>query len=471
MERLIVISSLVHALAEGEAEAHGGGLPQPIVSAMAGRNALWFGWSGKVTECFTGSLKLECRDGMRMASVDLDAADIDEFVNGYANRTLWPMLHGRTDLAEFERHFTDGYERGNSRLARSIMPLIEEDHLVWVHDYPLFLVANELRALGCANRIGFFLHTPWPHRSILTGLPDHARMVQALLCYDVIGFQTEDYRQAFLDYLESELGISPIEDGLIEFEGRCIRVLALPVGIDAAEYRDLLASPEARASHQASMESANGRSMIAGVDRLDFSKGLPQRFAGYDRFLSARPDMQEQIFLLQIAPPARNDIPCYSHIREELEALSGRINGKHATSNWVPIRYVNREHSRQQLAGIFRAARIGLVTPLQDGMNLVAKEFVAAQDPENPGVLILSKFTGAAAQLKEALTINPFSADELAEAIEQALKMPVAERKRRWRSLYDIVNREDVAWWCDSFLQRLRGSSEIERPVLLSQAA
>jgi trehalose 6-phosphate synthase len=236
-----------------------------------------------------------------------------------------------------------------------------------------------------------------------------------------------------------------------------VRAIACPIGIDTREFVEAAASPTARLTYRRMRDSADGRDMIVGVDRLDYSKGLEERFHGYERFLVDHPEQRKEVFLLQIAPPSRGDVETYQRIRLQLEGLSGRINGAYADIDWVPIRYVNQGFPRHVLAGIYRAARIGLVTPLRDGMNLVAKEYVAAQDPEDPGVLILSQFAGAALQMKEAVLVNPYSAEEMSDAIVTALAMPKEERIRRWRALMDVVEREDVLWWRRRFTDVLLG--------------
>lgn len=455
MTRLIVVSNRVSPPA-GEGTANQGGLAVALSSALRERNGIWFGWSGEETDTFTGHINFQREHGVTTATIDLEPQDTEEYYNGYANRTLWPLFHDRIDLAEFEREFEGGYERANQRFADTLTPLVEPDDLVWVHDYHLFPLGRELRRRGVRNRLGFFLHTPWPPTRLLLSLPHHRKLVESLFSYDVIGFQTQEWLDSFLHYVRHQLDIEIGEDGWVDYKGHRLRAIACPIGIDTAGFRDLAENDEqARASLERMQHSAAGRAMILGVDRLDYSKGLQERFLGYERFLSSRPDMMEKVFLLQIAPPSRGDVASYQEIRSQLDALSGRINGEYASAEWVPIRYVNRGYSRDELAGIYRAARIGLVTPLRDGMNLVAKEYVAAQDADDPGVLILSGFAGASHQLKEALIVNPHSAEDVADAIARALTMSLKERKTRWQGLMDNVSREDVGWWLDRFVDAL----------------
>ena len=454
MGRLIVVSNRVNPpTAAGEETV--GGLAMALAAALREYSGLWFGWSGKTAPTFTGALDIQTMDGVTSAVVDLEAADLDEYYNGYANKTLWPLLHYRPDLAAYDRAFDEGYARVNRRFAETLAPLIQPDDLIWVHDYHLIPLARELRMLGLKNRIGFFLHVPWPAYQVFTNLPGHARLVQAMFDYDLVGFQTVEYLQAFEDYVLTEArGAQPGPDRLAA-HGRTLKVGAFPIGLDAADFARMLRSPKARRMRDVMAAATVFRHLIVGVDRLDYSKGLEERFAGYERFLADNPDLRREVLMLQIAPVSRESVEAYQEIRARLDALSGRINGEFADVDWNPFRYVNKTYRRDELAGIYGAARVGLVTPLRDGMNLVAKEFVAAQNPDDPGVLILSRFAGAARQLGEALLINPNSPEEIAEAIKRALSMDKVERIRRWRALFDNVQREDVTAWRDAFVAEL----------------
>ncbi|OYY72606.1 trehalose-6-phosphate synthase [Sphingomonas sp. 28-63-12] len=454
MSRLIIISNRVSAPTSETAGAQGG-LAVALSAALRESNGVWFGWSGEETENFTGHINFQRDFGVTTATIDLEAQDIDEYYNGYANRTLWPLFHYRVDLAEYERGFAGGYERVNARFAETVVPLIDDDDLIWVNDYHLIPLGQELRDRQCHNRIGFFLHIPWPPMRLLLSLPRHHDLVTSLFAYDVVGFQTEDSLEAFLDYARTQLDVAVGADGIIAYGGRSVRLIACPIGIDTTEFRASASAPTARDVHRRMRESANDRTMIIGVDRLDYSKGLQERFQGYERFLAAHPDQHGAVFLLQIAPPSRGVVESYQDIRTTLDGLSGRINGEYADAEWVPIRYVNKGYPRDQLAGMYRAARVGLVTPLRDGMNLVAKEYVAAQDAEDPGVLILSRFAGAAEQLTDALLVNPHSPEEVADAIVTALAMPLAERIARWRPMMDNIERQDVIWWRRRFTDAL----------------
>ncbi|MDR6789358.1 trehalose 6-phosphate synthase [Sphingomonas sp. BE138] len=453
MNRLIVISNRVSA-PKGSTAGAQGGLAVALAAALRDRGGMWFGWSGEQTDQFTGHINFQRNQGVTTATVDLEEQDVQEYYDGYANRTLWPLFHYRIDLAEYERDFAGGYKRTNQRFADTVRPLIEPGDVIWIQDYHMFPLGAELRERGCDNRIGFFLHIPWPPRRLLGTLPNARELVESLFAYDLIGFHTEEWLESFCDFARHDMG-AVIENNIATLGDRRVELVACPIGIDAAEFAEMSKSVPARLAYRRMRDSADGRDMIVGVDRLDYSKGLEERFLGYERFLIEHPEERKEVFLLQVAPPSRVSVESYQRIRQSLEGLSGRINGAYADVDWVPIRYVNQGYPRDQLAGIYRAAKIGLVTPLRDGMNLVAKEYVAAQDPEDPGVLVLSRFAGAAEQMTEALLVNPYSAEEVSDAIYQALRMPREERVRRWRTLMEGVQAQDVTWWAQTLLSAL----------------
>jgi len=461
MSRLIVVSNRVTPPAASGEESVGG-LAMALAAALREYSGVWFGWSGRTTPEFTGQLSMSRVQGVTVATIDLEEADLDEYYNGYANKTLWPLFHYRLDITAYDRAFGEGYDRVNRRFAETLRPLIEPDDLVWVHDYHLIPMARELRRLGVKNRIGFFLHIPWPAHQLMVTLPRHRQLVQALFDYDLVGFQTPGFLQAFSEYVTSEAAGVRLDDDHIKAFGRTLRVGAFPIGVDAADFARIAASPRALRTYDVMAAHTVFRKMIVGVDRLDYSKGLEERFLGFERFLADNPEMRREVLFLQIAPPSREAVEAYQEIRARLDALSGRINGEFADIDWNPVRYVNRSYRRDELAGVYRAARVGLVTPLRDGMNLVAKEYVAAQNPEDPGVLVLSRFAGAADQMKDALIVNPNSPEEISEALKRALTMELDERIRRWRTLFDRVRAEDVESWRDRFVTALAAPDAAE---------
>ena len=463
MSRLIVVSNRVSAPRDPAAGSTGG-LAMALSAALKKYDGLWFGWSGETVEHFTGDLKMEDRAGVTVALVDLEAQDVDEYYNGYANKTLWPLFHHRVDLTAYERSYGEGYERTNARFAEVLAPLIQPEDVIWIHDYHMIPLARDLRRLGITNKIGFFLHTPWPARQLLVTLPHHRRLVESMFDYDLVGFQTREWLDLFRDYVASEPSVNGrlLPNDALEAFGKTVQAGVFPIGIDVDGFIAARDSALGRRTYDRMAASAAFRSLIVGVDRLDYSKGLEERLLGYEQFLETHPQMRSQVLLLQVTPISRDEVDAYQDIRGRLDALAGRINGAYAEMDWQPIRYLNRTYRRDQLAGIYRAARVCLVTPLRDGMNLVAKEYVAAQNPDDPGVLVLSRFAGAAEQMGEALLVNPFSREELSDAIQRALTMPLAERKRKWDCLMRVVRDTDVGIWRDDFVSTLRA---VERPT------
>jgi trehalose 6-phosphate synthase len=454
MSRLIVVSNRVAPqLPDGSGSQ--GGLAMAMSAALREYSGMWFGWSGASTPQHTGHIHMQTVGGVTVATIDLEEQDIEEYYNGYANRTLWPLFHYRIDLTQYERSFGAGYQRVNALFADMLNPLIERDDIVWVQDYHMIPLGRELRERGAKNAIGFFLHIPWPARELMLTLPRHRQLVESMFAYDVVGFQTDEWRDAFLSYVVRDADGKVLPDGRVTAFGRTIRVQTFPIGIDAKGFFAFRQSDAALHSYERMVESKAGRKMLLGVDRLDYSKGIEERFLAFERLLNEREDLKREVFLLQISTYTRSDVEAYQELNARLDALSGRINGANAEMDWIPIRNVHRLHEREELAGIYRATDVALVTPLRDGMNLVAKEFVAAQDEADPGVLILSRFAGAAQQMKEALIVNPFSQEDVADAMAKALAMPVEERRRRWWSLLDGVEKHDVVAWRDAFVAAL----------------
>ena len=458
MSRLIVVSNRVSLPSPDGSQ---GGLAVALQAALRESGGLWFGWSGREVPNFNGSVSFEEIGGVRSAVVDLEPQDVEEYYNGFANRTLWPLFHYRIDLAKYNRSFGSGYERVNKRFAEPLSVMIEPDDVIWINDYHLIPIASQLRERGVTNRIGFFLHTPWPPSRLLVSLPYHERLVRTMLAYDVVGFQTEEWLESFLHYCRNELG-GTIDGEYVTVDGQQVRAVVCPIGIDFKNFTESANEPGAKQLAERMRISLRQLTMIVGVDRLDYSKGLQERLNSFEHFLSKHPETHRSVVLIQVAPPSRGEVEQYRDVRDELNELAGRINGTYAEVDWTPIRYVNRGYNREELTALYKAGRVAMVTPLRDGMNLVAKEYIAAQDPEDPGVLILSRFAGAAAQMSEALLVNPYSPEEVSDAIQKALKMPLAERKRRFKILRDGVENEDVHWWREKFVKMIE-DTDIKR--------
>ena len=460
MSRLVVVSNRVGL----PRQTATGGLASALQAALHERGGLWFGWSGKLAAETAAQVHRQ-RDGkVDYATIDLSRADQDDYYTGFANGTLWPMLHYRPDLVDYQRSHLDGYLRVNGIFADQLQKLIAPDDIIWVHDYHLIPLAAMLRQRGVRNRIGFFLHTPLPAAGLLIALPNHRELLETLASYDLVGVHTTRDLRALEDYFLHEAGAAMRLGGRMRMpNGRLFRAAAFPISIDTPGIVEAARRAGAHKEISQLRSSLQGRALIIGVDRLDYSKGLPQRFQAYARLLERAPELHRQVTFMQIAPPSRGAVLEYRQIRHELERSAGHINGKYAAPDWAPIHYINKSFPHRLLTGYYRSARVGLVTPLRDGMNLVAKEYVACQDGADPGVLVLSRFAGAAQELTDALLVNPADTEEVADALQRALAMPLAERRERWSSMMAVLGEHDITAWRTSFLHALR--RETPQPV------
>ncbi|MGO8923069.1 MAG: trehalose-6-phosphate synthase, partial [Xanthobacteraceae bacterium] len=403
MGQLVVVSNRV-AVPEKNAKARAGGLEVAVKAALKHKTCTWFGWSGKVVAHTKSATQTVVRDKITYITLDLSKEDHQEYYSGFTNRVLWPILHYRVDLAEFSRRDLTGYLRVNDHFARELHKVLEPDDSIWVHDYHLMPLAKALRERGHKNRIGFFLHVPFPPPEILTALPHHERLIPSLCEYDLIGFQTGDDAFNFSRYLTRECGLHSRDFNFIVGD-RTIRIDVFPVGIETEAFAELAQRSVRLPFVKRVIASLAGRALIIGVDRLDYSKGIANRLSAFELFLQKQPQWLGKVTYLQIATKSRSEIPEYAVIEQDIGSAAGRINGAFGEADWTPIRYINHPYSHSTLAGLYRAARVGLVTPLRDGMNLVAKEYVASQDPDDPGVLILSRFAGASQECKAALLV------------------------------------------------------------------
>lgn len=474
MSRLVVVSN---RLADPRRPA-AGGLAVALGDALARTGGLWFGSSGTVVEGLApgeGQLKTRTAGKVTLATVDLGAEDHAAYYLGYSNSVLWPVFHYRLDLTEVSTQAFEGYRRVNKMFARELLPLLKDDDVIWIHDYHLIPLASELRALGCRQRIGFFLHIPVPPPLILAALPQHEWLMRSFFAYDLVGLQSQADLTHFKHYMFQELGAVEESGGVHEGAGDRIRlgnaalhVAAFPIGIDVKEFQSLGRGADALRTYNELRTEYSRRHLLLGVDRLDYSKGIPHRVRAFRHFLEAHPENRGDATLIMVASPTRDDVDAYANLRHELEGLCGAINGDFGELEWMPVRYIHRAVARKRIPGLCRASRVGLVTPLRDGMNLVAKEYVVAQDPEDPGVLVLSRFAGAAEQLLEALLVNPYDTQEMAKAMQTALKMPLAERQWRHQRLLERIQRHDVHWWRTTFLDALQQSSGAAQTATLS---
>ncbi len=455
MARLVVVSNRV-VVPNRNVSDSAGGLAVVIRPVLKRHPGIWFGWSGRVAAKSETAVRTIQRGRQSYILTDLTEEDYEEYYNGFANRVLWPIFHYRLDIAEFSRRDLKGYMRVNDRFAAELHKIMLPDDIVWVHDYHLLPLAKALRDLGRdRNKIGFFHHIPFPPPEILTALPNHEHLIPAMCHYDLIGLQTERDATNFAHYLKDECGLPSRDPYTFQTMDRTVRIGVFPVGVETAQLNRLARRAVHSQFVRDVVESLAGRDMLIGVDRLDYSKGIALRMEAFDHFLSTHPDWRGRVTYLQISPRSRSEVREYADIERQIGETAGRINGTYGEASWTPIRYVNRSHSRSALAGLYRSARAALVTPLRDGMNLVAKEYLACQDPENPGVLILSRFAGAATECAAALLVNPYDPESVGSAIAQALAMPLDERRSRNDALFQALLANDVNSWGERFLNAL----------------
>jgi trehalose 6-phosphate synthase len=452
-DRLIVVSNRVVVPKTPRAPS-AGGMAVAVKAALKKRNAVWFGWSGEVSEAPKAETRTARVNGVEYVVFELTSADVREYYNGFAKNVLWPVLHYRVDLQQYSRLDASGYLRVNRLFADRLDPLLTDDDVVWVHDYHLMPLARELRSRGRPNAIGFFLHAPCAAPDVLQTMPSHDEILGSLTHYDLIGFQTANDRANFERYLVAR-GAEPMRDGALEMGGRRVRLGVFPVGIETAAFRRLARAAERCGLVRRIRESLGESRLVLGVDRIDCSKGILHRMKAFERFLEINLPWRGKATLLQVTPARGPDDRRFGEIEAELACLIGRINGRFGDAAWTPIRYVNRSYSRGALAGVCRLADAALVTPLRDGMNLVAKEFVAAQDSDNPGVLVLSQFAGAANELDRALIVNPPETDEVAVALKRAMEMPLPERRERHATMLVRLMDWDIETWAENYVSAL----------------
>lgn len=445
--RLIAVSNRTAI----DPNARAGGLAVALWESLKESQGLWVGWSGKIKDFPSSKVTHLSDDGVDFALCDLGKSQYEGFYLNYSNSILWPLFHNRLDLVNFDLHEFGPYRETNEQFADAVSKHADPDDFVWVHDYHFFLLAQALREKSWDGQIGFFLHIPFPAPDVFRALPEASIISKALCDYDIIGLQTTTDVTNLKRLLIEDCGAIDLGGEAISVNGREVTLRHCPIGIDATRFRADSQGELAKKARKKLQSFLGNRKLIIGVDRMDYSKGLPQRFEAVAKLFESFPETHGMTSFMQIAPPSRSIVDEYIHLRETLDRLCGRINGDYGDLDWIPIRYLARPYQRKEIAGLYRMSDVCLVTPLQDGMNLVAKEFIAAQDEENPGVLILSQFAGAAEQMKAALIVNPYDTEMVANTIDLALNMPLLERKQRWSDLYLGVVDQNVEWWRKRF--------------------
>ena len=450
---LVVVSNRV---ARGKAnEPMTGGLAAALLPVVENSGAIWVGSSGRVRDGNQEPFaEIESLGAGALALLDLPAAHYGGYYEGFANSALWPAMHSRPDLIRATREDYASYREVNAFMARALLRFRKTDTAFWVQDYHFLALGAELRELGVTAPVGFFLHTPWPARNVMGSVPHARELIAAMLAYDLIGFQTEEDCENFLSYAQSDLGLV-VHDGVVVSRHGRTRAAVFPIGIDPQQFAQLAAKASTHPDVSRLRRSLNGEKLAIGVDRLDYSKGLINRIKAFDRMWTLHPQLKRTASLLQIATPSRGAIEAYGNLQSEVARLVSDVNGLHGEVDWTPIRYLNKGYGQAVLAGLYRTAQVGVVTPLQDGMNLVAKEYVAAQNPVDPGVLVLSKFAGAANELDTALLVNPHDIDGMARTIATALSMPLTERRMRWEAMMAKLRGHTIQQWFADFTDAL----------------
>lgn len=452
MSRLIVVSNRVAKPDGGKGSE--GGLAVGILAALENSGGLWFGWNGKI-QGTPDAVEVEQKGNIEYATMSLRKNEYNHYYKGFANSVLWPLFHQRPELMKYTATDFLGYQQVNQKFARALVELLRPEDTIWVHDYHLIPLAHCLRELDVQNPIGFFLHTPFPPLDLLRTVPEHRLLLERLMAYDLVGFQTQIDRRAFCESLEFSLHAKVDANGHSEYHGRRSQAGVYPIGIETKTIPQIVERGKSSQDYSRLASSLGGRKLIIGVDRLDYSKGLEHRFLAYERLLQSREDLHRQMVYLQITPTSRGDVQAYGDFADKIDRIAGHIIGTYADFDWMPLRYLNRGFRRRTILAMYNLAKVGYVTPLRDGMNLVAKEYVAAQNPEDPGVLVLSKMAGAAAELTAALIVNPYDIGAVGKHLASALSMPLDERIDRWQKMMTVLNANDIHTWHQRFLNDL----------------
>jgi trehalose 6-phosphate synthase/phosphatase len=464
--RLIIVSNRLPVVLNKEKDGRwntvpgSGGLVTALAPVLRNRGGLWIGWPGTFEALDKNSEEVlagATRDaGFTLKPVALTSEEIEKYYFGFANKIIWPLFHDLLSKCDFDPSYWSSYQKVNRKFARVIKRHLAGDDYIWVHDYHLVNVAQELRRLGVKDNIGFFLHIPFPPLDIFMKLPWRFQILRALLNYDLIGFQTLRDRRNFMHCVRTlikDLSVQGKGQVLtLRVGGRDVRVGAFPISIDFKEFASLASTKGVADEAWYIHEELPNVQIILGVDRLDYTKGIIERLEAFRNALLRYPELQGKVVFVQVVVPSRRKIPEYEDLKVEIERLVSEINGQFTRSGWVPIHYLFRDLNRSGLLAYYRTAEIALITPLKDGMNLIAKEYCASS-LEETSVLILSEFAGTAAQLqKGALLVNPYDKEGVADAIHKALNMPTDERRQRMKRLRASVKKYDIYWWVNSFL-------------------
>ena len=466
MNRLIVVSNRLPFALDSSGEdlwtvtPAVGGLVSAVEPVLRERGGTWIGWPGITGEIPNEPLATATRDaGYNVVPVALSETERDEFYYGYSNEVIWPLFHDLQNFCNFEPAYWQAYKQVNERYADVIMRNARPNDFIWVHDYHLMYVAQTLRERNAPQQLSaltFFLHIPFPPYDIFAKLPQQRRLLRALLQFDLLGFQTRRDVRNFLQCVRRVMPDAKVlsrgETHVIRFEKRKIQLGHFPIGIDFDSFESGAKSEAVTQRSQQLRASFPDCQLMLGSDRLDYSKGIPERLRAFRNALERYPELRGRVVLIQIVVPSRVEIPRYHEFKGQIDRLVGDINGRFSTSTWIPVQYHFRGLDRENLLAHYRACDLAFITPHKDGMNLVAKEYCACRTDED-GALILSQFAGAAEQLKpDALLVNPYDVEQMADTIWTAFRMSEEERSARMKRMRRVVRKENVFWWVDSFL-------------------
>ena len=476
--RLVIVSNRLPVKIEGhpgkwKVTHSSGGLVSALTPVLRDRGGIWIGWAGTTEVLDLKTLReilgpASKQAGYRVYPVRLSQEDVNSFYSGFSNEVIWPLFHDLQTRCRFEPEYWKSYRKVNGDFAKAIKKHTRPEDYIWVHDYQMVPVARILKSSDVQRNCVFFLHIPFPPPDIFLKLPWREEILKDFLEYSFVGFQTMRDRRNFTDCLKALLPDSKVTGrgpvATVTSEGRRVRVAAMPISIDYRSFRDTAKSAKATKILKELKSQVPWENIAIGVDRLDYTKGIPQRIRAFGEACRSFPELREKIALIQIVVPSREDVPAYQDLREEIEKLVSSVNGEFSTPGWIPIHYMHKSVSREELVAYYRLADIALVTPLKDGMNLVAKEYCACQVDDN-GVLILSEFAGAAAQMhRSAILVNAYDIRGVAEAIHEAVNMPLEKRKSRMRRLRAGIRRQNVFWWVDNYLRASTGKALVDFP-------
>lgn len=461
---------------EWHLEQGSGGLVTALAPVLRNRGGIWIGWPGTVEEqCQPVKIARLLRNatkgaGYSLKDVILSSEELEKYYKGFANEIIWPLFHDLQGFCNFNPEYWHIYQQVNTKFAQVIARNCKPSDFIWVHDYHLMGVAKALRDMGVKAKIGFFLHIPFPPLDIFVRLPWRFQLLHALLAYDLVGFQTLRDRRNFLTCLQTLLNAHKIQGkgqvATVSANGREVRIGAFPISIDYEDFAHFAGTQEVSDAAWYLHEDLPNTQIVLGIDRLDYSKGIPERLKAFQNALVRFPELREKVTLVQVVVPSRRDIPKYSDLKKEIERLVGKINGQFTASGWVPIHYIFRSLGRTELVAYYRTSEIALITPIKDGMNLISKEYCACNIEEN-GVLILSEFAGAAAQMqRDALLVNPHDIEGVADALRYALYMDREERRTRMHKLRQSVRKFNIFWWVGRFLEAAFAKNLDSFPVI-----